>query len=184
MSDWIKRPRVLLGIIIGALVVFYLVGSSLKKPSSKSTTAPAPTAAPTTPQTPSAAQTQSRLKQLPVVNVMIGGQKFKLWLATTTAEQTAGLMHVAHLPSDRGMIFLFHHTAPKTFWMKNTPLPLDVIFLHGSTVVRMYTMKPMNSHQLYPSVQPVTAGIELCAGTCAKLGLKPGDQIHLPVSAQ
>ena len=184
MSDWIKRPRVLLGIIIGVVVVLYLIGLSKKKPVSKSTTAPALASAPSSPRTPSAAQTQSRLKELPVVNVMIGGQQFKLWLATTTAEQTAGLMHVTYLPSDRGMIFLFHHTAPKTFWMKNTPLPLDVIFLHGSTVVRLYTMKPMNSHQLYPSVQPVTAGIELCGGTCAKLGLKPGDQIHLPVSAQ
>ena len=184
MSDWIKRPRVVVGIVIGALVVFYLIGLSKKKPASKSMTAPVPTAIPTAPPAPSAAQTQSRLKQLPVVNVMIGGRKFKLWLATTTAEQTAGLMHVTDLPSDRGMIFLFHHAAPKTFWMKNTPLPLDVIFLHGSTVVRMYNMKPMNSHQLYPSVQPVTAAIELCSGTCAELGLKPGDQIHLPVSAQ
>ena len=183
MSDWIKRPRVLLGIIIAAVVVFYLIGVSKHKPAAKHTAASPPVAVHPAFTAPSAVQTRNRLKQLPVVNVMIGGRKFKLWLATTAAEQTSGLMDVTHLARDRGMLFLFHHDVPKTFWMKNTPLPLDVIFLHGSTVVRMYTMKPMNSRLLYPSVQPVTAGIELRGGTCAKLGLKPGDQIHLPVSA-
>jgi uncharacterized membrane protein (UPF0127 family) len=179
-TSWFMRPRTLLGVLIAVLVVLYLVGLSNKKrhTASKSVSAAKPSGDGAA--VPPAAE---RLAKLPVVSVTIAGKHFQLWLATTPAEKASGLMFVKHLAADQGMIFLFHHTAPKTFWMKNTPLPLDAIFLNGSKIVRMYTMKPMNSKRLYPSVQPVTAAIELNGGTCAKLGLKPGDHIVLPVSA-
>ncbi len=183
MTSWLLRPRIVIGLLIFAVIVLFLVGYNAKQVKQREMATSASNHAGKT-IAPERKTIRNALSTLPVISVSIAGHPFKLWLANTTAEETAGLMHVHDLAADRGMVFLFRKAKPEAFWMKNTPLPLDLIFLNRSTVVRIYTMKPMNSKLLYPSKQAVTAAIELNAGTCAKLGLKSGDRIKLPVSAE
>lgn len=183
-ANWYLRPRVLIGMLLFVIIFLYLVGWHNHAMKQKKGTAKATSKQAGSTGKPAKKPRRNVLGALPVVKVEIAGHPFKLWLASTLAEKKAGLMQVNHLASDRGMLFLFHTAKPETFWMKNTPIPLDLVFLDGATVGRIYTMKPMNSKLLYSSKQPVTAAIELQAGICAKLGLKPGDQIKLPVSAE
>ncbi len=183
LTNWFLRPRVFLGMLIFAFIVVFLVGYHNNQIKQQHKMAASGTGRSAGAGYPAKRPTHNVLSHLPVIKVAIAGQIFKLWLASTTAEKEAGLMHVSQLAADRGMIFLFHTPKPETFWMKNTPIPLDLVFLNATKVARIYTMKPLQTKVLYPSKEPVTAAIELKAGTCAKLGLKPGDQIKLPVSA-
>ena len=182
-TNWLLRPRVFLGLLIFAVIVVFLVGYHNHQMKQQRKMATSSVGRSRGTSYPAKSVNHNVLSALPVIKVSIAGHTFKLWLASTAAEKDAGLMHVKKLAADRGMIFLFHTPKPKTFWMKNTPVPLDLIFLYATKVKRIYTMKPMQTKVLYPSKQPVTAAIELKAGTCAKLGLKPGDRIKLPVSA-
>lgn len=182
-NNWFLRPRVFFGLLIFAVIVVFLIGYHNNQMKQQRKMAESSIGQSGRSIHPAKSLTHNVLSSLPVVKVSIAGHIFKLWLASTTVEKEAGLMHVKKLAADRGMMFIFHTPQPKTFWMKNTPIPLDLIFLYASKVKRIYTMTPMQTKVLYPSKQPVTAAIELSAGTCAKLGLRPGDRIKLPVSA-
>ncbi len=184
-ASWLLKPRNLVGLLITVLIVLYLIGVGRNKLQKGGAPATAGSSTATVGAHPSARHvlSQNNLRTLPVIQTLIASKPFKLWLASSKAQQEAGLMHVSFLPADRGMLFTFQPSAKKAFWMKNTPLPLDVIFLASNKVVRIYTMAPMNDTRIYSSGVPVNAAIELNAGTCAKLGLKPGDIITLPVGA-
>ncbi|MGC8624092.1 MAG: DUF192 domain-containing protein [Phycisphaerae bacterium] len=122
-----------------------------------------------------------RLK-LPIVPVRVGNKTLKLWVASTTSTQERGLMYIRRMPDNRGMLFVFSHSAPQTFWMKHTRIALDLILLNRQgMVVRHYTMPPDNGKTLYPSGQPVRFAIELNAGMFKRLQLHEAMTIHIPV---
>lgn len=122
------------------------------------------------------------LPNLPQEKVTLGPKVFTLWIASTPDEQEKGLMFVKNMPADRGMIFVFPDPQAQTFWMKDTLIPLDLIYIsQDGTIVRHYTMVPDGGQQLYFSDAPVQDAIEINAGCFAALHLHDGDRINLPV---
>ena len=107
-----------------------------------------------------------------------GVHAFSVELATNAAERAVGLMNRKELPEGRGMLFDFHDDQPVQFWMHNTYIPLDMIFIAGDgRVVRVAeNAKPM-SDDLIPSGRPVRAVLEVIGGTARKFGIAPGDRV-------
>ncbi|MGA8697207.1 MAG: DUF192 domain-containing protein [Xanthobacteraceae bacterium] len=107
-----------------------------------------------------------------------GVHAFSVELATNTAERAVGLMYRKELPEGRGMLFDFHDDQPVQFWMHNTYISLDMIFIAGGgRVVRVAeNAKPM-SDELIPSGRPVRAVLEVIAGTARKFGIAAGDRV-------
>ena len=112
-------------------------------------------------------------------------------LADTDAARTRGLMERTSLPDDGGMLFVFPKPEVHRFWMKNTRIPLDILYLDtAGRITAIHTMAveppqaPGESEEgyharlpLYSSVRPAIAAIELNAGMAESLGLKPGQSL-------
>jgi uncharacterized protein len=107
-----------------------------------------------------------------------GVHAFDVQLATNDAERERGLMFVKSLPEGQGMLFDFKRNQPVSFWMHNTYIPLDMIFIAGDGRVMHIAenAKPL-SDDLIPSQYPVRAVLEVIGGTAEKLGIKPGDRV-------
>jgi len=104
---------------------------------------------------------------------------FTVELADDDGKRTIGLMHRAEMAADRGMLFDFHTPRRVGFWMRNTFIPLDMIFArsNGEIVSIIENVQPHTEKPVGPD-RPVRAVLELNAGTVKKLGLKIGDMIH------
>jgi uncharacterized membrane protein (UPF0127 family) len=107
---------------------------------------------------------------------------FGVELAVTPEEQARGLMFRRDLPEMQGMLFDFHREQPTSFWMKNTYVSLDMIFIRadGRILSIAENTVPL-SEALVPSGGPVRAVLEVIAGTCKKLGIAPGDRVKHPI---
>ena len=108
----------------------------------------------------------------------LAGHAFSIELATTPAAQEHGLMDRTSMAADHGMLFVFEDTQPRTFWMKNTLIPLDMLFFDAQRrlVAIQADAQPCKADpcSLYPSHAPARYVLELNAGTAAKLGLRKG----------
>src|SRR2546423_369819 len=107
-----------------------------------------------------------------------GVHTFLVEVAATPAQIARGLMFRRALPEGHGMLFDFKREQEVTFWMKNTYISLDMIFIRadGRTLRIAKNTRPL-SHRLVPSGGTVRAVLELIAGTATKLGLAPGDRV-------
>jgi len=107
-----------------------------------------------------------------------GVHPFSVELATNDAEREKGLMYRRYMPRDRGMLFDFKREEPVTFWMKNTYISLDIIFISrsGSVVGVERDAEPL-SERMIPSGAPCYAVLEVNAGVAASIDLRPGDKI-------
>ena len=119
-----------------------------------------------------------------LVHMRVGDRPFTLELAATDKTRQHGLMHRHSLPADRGMLFVFPDEAPRSFWMRNTVIPLDIVYLdkHGK-VVSISQMKPLDESGV-PSATPAKYAIELNEGAAAKAGVKVGDVLDIPPAAR
>ncbi|HJR09846.1 MAG TPA: DUF192 domain-containing protein [Rhodanobacteraceae bacterium] len=113
--------------------------------------------------------------------VTLDGHRFTVEIAATPAEQEHGLMDRTSMAADHGMLFVFQDDEPRTFWMKNTLIPLDMLFFdaHRRLVAVQANAQPCKADpcQLYPSNAPARYVLELNAGTAAKLEARKGDLI-------
>jgi uncharacterized membrane protein (UPF0127 family) len=107
-----------------------------------------------------------------------GRHHFKVWIADNDQSRQQGLMYIKDLPANHGMLFLFERPRFVSFWMKNTYLSLDIIFIapDGVVVNIARDTKPL-SLDLIDSNAPVTGVLELIAGTAARIGLAVGDHV-------
>jgi uncharacterized protein len=107
-----------------------------------------------------------------------GVHPFVVELATNDADRERGLMFRKELPEGRGMLFDFEHEGPVVFWMHNTYIPLDMIFIRadGSILRIAENTEPMSDRRI-PSGGPVRAVLEVIGGTARKLGIEPGDKV-------
>lgn len=113
-----------------------------------------------------------------------GVHSFTVELARTEAERAKGLMYRKTLAPDRGMLFDFHQEQEVAFWMDNTYVSLDMIFIRGDgTIWRIEENTTPLSTRNVPSRGPVRAVLEVVAGTSRKLGIAPGDKVTHPVFA-
>lgn len=104
--------------------------------------------------------------------------RFDVWVADTPARSEQGLMYVRDLPPGRGMVFPFAPARVVSFWMKNTYIPLDLLFIAaGGQVVKITERAPPLRLDLLSSDVPVGAVLELRGGEAGLLGIKVGDRV-------
>jgi uncharacterized membrane protein (UPF0127 family) len=124
-----------------------------------------------------AAQPQPTLPEAPfVIDSARGSIRFNVELATTKPQQERGLMFRRSLGPDQGMLFDLHTERRVALWMKNTLIPLDMLFFDkdGVLVFIVHEAKPMSLKPLGPH-RPVRAVLEVLGGRSNALGLEPGD---------
>jgi hypothetical protein len=116
-----------------------------------------------------------------VLETASGAHSFTIEVATTEAERELGLMFRRSLPQDGGMLFLYDQPQPIAMWMKNTLIPLDMVFIDAAgRVHRIETHAEPFSTTPIPSDGEVQAILELNAGTADTIGLKAGDKVVYP----
>jgi len=127
------------------------------------------------------ATAQEKLEELTVVTSS-GTHPFSVEVMRTGQQRERGLMFRRFLPQDRGMLFDFKSEQPIMMWMKNTYLPLDMIFISRSgKVVRIAQNTEPLSERIVASGAPAYAVLEVNAGTSMKIGLEIGDKIRHPL---
>jgi uncharacterized membrane protein (UPF0127 family) len=148
------------------LLLLCLAGSALLLPAGAART-----------QTPAAPLEE--LSAFPQTTLTISGagtsHQFNIWVADTAAREEQGLMFVRELPADQGMAFNDKTPRVWTMWMKNTYIPLDMLFVAADGhVVKIAHAMPHDETTISSDV-PVDGVIELQGGICEKLHLKVGD---------
>lgn len=119
-----------------------------------------------------------------------GGQviNFKVWIADTPSRDEQGLMYVKSIDDHAGMLFVFPATRRVTMWMKNTYVPLDMLFIDESGHIDYIAPRatPL-SLDVIAAPRPVRAVLELKGGDCEVFGIHAGDQVfdsHLPAAVR
>ncbi len=103
---------------------------------------------------------------------------FEVEVAKDQKTRTKGLMGRSSLPADEGMLFLFDVEQEGAFWMKNTLIPLDMIFIKADgTILSVHSMAQPHSLKVIKSGGLVKAGLEINGGLAKKLGIKPGQTV-------
>ena len=106
--------------------------------------------------------------------------RFTVEVARTLEEQQRGLMFRESLAPDRGMIFPYEPPRPVAFWMKNTLIPLDMIFIRADGIIaNIETAVPLSLESV-PSAGDAAAVLEIAGGRSAELGIKAGDKVDWP----
>ena len=195
--------RTMIGVAL-CLVVLVMASAcngsdSEPTPVATSTIIPEPTVTATPSPSPTVVATQTAVSSpIPLDNFMppdpvagvgdvgealVGGRLFQLEVARTSSEQSRGLMERASLPQDAAMLFIYGSEEYRNFWMKNTLIPLDILFLDAQgVVVDVQTMHPQigvadGALKVYPSALPARYALEMNAGLAEALGIAPGAQV-------
>jgi uncharacterized membrane protein (UPF0127 family) len=127
---------------------------------------------------------QEALEKLEVIT-SAGTHPFSVEVMRTPEQLAQGLMFRRYMPDDRGMLFDFKTEQPVQFWMKNTYLPLDMIFISkaGKIVSIAENAEPL-SEKLIPSGGPVVGVLEVNAGTAVRIHAMPGDTVRASIFAK
>ena len=104
-----------------------------------------------------------------------------MWLADTPQRQAQGLMFVRSLPADRGMLFVHREPRAISMWMKNTYIPLDMVFIGADgRIQQIVEQTTPHSLDLIRSEAPARAVLEIAGGEARKLGLHAGQLVKHP----
>ena len=111
-----------------------------------------------------------------------GVHVFTVEIADTEPARERGLMFRKELPSGQGMLFDFHRDQQVGFWMKNTLIPLDMLFIDKSGRIAniAHSAKPL-SEEVIMSEGQVRAVLEVAGGTAKRHGIEPGDRVYNPI---
>jgi uncharacterized protein len=164
MMRWLNVVPMLLSI----LLIGCSVGNTAKSTTSISSSQ---TTAPTGQILPISAQA-----------VLSNGTIIQLEVARTPEQQAKGLMYRPPLPDNQGMLFQFSSPQPVSFWMKNVPVPLDMVFLQNGVVQYIEASAPPCPREPCPTYGPsvpIDMVIELRSGRAAELNLRVGDVIKI-----
>ena len=125
------------------------------------------------------AQEAQHLPNVPlVIHTSQGALMFRAEIARTPEEKQRGLMFRKELASDQSMLFIFEEVRDVSFWMENTLIPLDMLFIDEKGVVtHIHEMAQPLDRTPIPSMSPIKAVLEIYGGESAKQGIKVGDTI-------
>jgi hypothetical protein len=119
------------------------------------------------------------------IDAKSGRFAFQVEMAVSPEQRSQGLMFREDLAEDRGMLFDFGKLQRASMWMRNTYVPLDMLFIEGDGRITQIAAdtQPL-SDAVIASREPVRAVLELRAGVTAKLGIEPGDRVIHPLFAR
>ena len=123
---------------------------------------------------------------LPVTKITIdtasGPKSLLVELASDPPSQQRGLMYRREMAANAGMLFDFHNDARLSFWMKNTYLPLDMLFIRADGTISSIEPNavPLSTAPI-PSLEPVRAVLEINGGRAHDLGIRAGDRVHAAI---
>jgi len=113
------------------------------------------------------------------ISTQTGDHAFSVEIAASPETRERGLMYRRYMPMDRGMLFEFERDGPVAFWMKNTYIPLDMVFIaRNGKVTRIVDRAEPFSETAIPSGGPCAAVLELNGGVAAQIGLRTGDLVR------
>jgi uncharacterized protein len=116
-----------------------------------------------------------------VLKTATGDHSFNIEVMVTDNERSLGLMYRRSMPENKGMLFIYDPPQQATMWMKNTLIPLDMVFISADARVhRIEENAEPFSETLIPSDGDVVAVLELNGGEADKIGLRPGDKVIYP----
>ena len=125
------------------------------------------------------AQAQTGLEQVPLTVVSENGaHRFAVEVARTEEQQRMGLMFRTELGPDQGMIFPYQPPRDVSFWMKNTLIPLDIIFVRANGMIARISTAAPHSEAPVPSGEAIALVLEIPGGRAAELGIRPGDRVE------
>ena len=111
-----------------------------------------------------------------------GSHRFTVEVAETPEQMQQGLMYRRTMAADAGMLFDYKTPTMATMWMRNTFIPLDMLFIDAQgRIVNIHQRAVPQSLDIIASAAPIRAVIELNGGTAARLGIAPGDQVRHPI---
>jgi uncharacterized protein len=115
---------------------------------------------------------------LVIESTELGCFRFDVYLAVTRSQQLRGLMFVRDLPEWTGMLFLYERASVRSIWMKNTYIPLDILFARGDGTVSSIqaNAEPLSLTSM-SAIEPVNYVLELNAGTAERLSIKVGSRL-------
>ncbi|MDB5719104.1 MAG: hypothetical protein JWM38_2531 [Sphingomonas bacterium] len=144
--------------------------------------APPPSSAQTLPGAQPPVADQASLRRVPLTIVTARGtRRFQVELAASSEEQARGLMFRTNVPKGTGMLFPMAPARPAAFWMKNTLIPLDIIFVRpDGTIARIAANTAPETLDLVESGEPVVAVLEIAGGSAAPLGIAEGNRVRWP----
>jgi uncharacterized membrane protein (UPF0127 family) len=109
--------------------------------------------------------------------------KFDIYVATTRAQQTRGLMHVRYMPDSTGMLFVYQQPRLLSMWMKNTYMSLDMLFIRADgSIANIETHTDPLSLETISAIEPLNFVLELNAGVTERLGIDTDSRVHFPGS--
>jgi hypothetical protein len=113
-----------------------------------------------------------------IIRSATGEHRFAVQVAATPEQQEQGLMFYRSLGADQGMIFPYDPPQNVAFWMKNTLIPLDMVFIRADgTIARIVTAKPLDLTAV-PAGEPIVGVLEIRGGRAAELGIREGDKVE------
>ncbi|MDX2142981.1 MAG: DUF192 domain-containing protein [Rhodospirillaceae bacterium] len=120
------------------------------------------------------------------IQTKAGKVDFQVEVADDEQERSTGLMHRSDLAADRGMLFDFKTPRPVSFWMRNTFIPLDMIFIgkDGTILAIAENTVPHNDKGVGPGSIPILAVLELAGGVSKAKGIAPGDKVSHAIFAR
>lgn len=164
------------------LLSVLLIGCSTPTPAQPPTVTPGSHQIPVNTNQPPLVRNLGQKLPISAQAIVPNGTKIELEVARTPEEQAMGLMYRPALPDNRGMLFQFPRPFPASFWMKNVPVALDMVFLRNGVVKYVAAAVPACTADPCPSYGPGTSidqVIELRSGRAAQLGLKAGDTVKI-----
>ncbi len=116
--------------------------------------------------------------------VELAGKRYSVELATTDPQRERGLMFRDSMPADHGMLFIHEREEPQAYWMKNTHIPLDILYFDNARrlVSQQRDVPPCSLGDAcppYPSIAPARYVLELNAGQAASLNLRDGAELRI-----
>ena len=123
-------------------------------------------------------RSEAGLEQVPLTIRSAGAvHRFVVEVASTPEQQQQGLMHRQALAPDRGMLFPYETPQPAAFWMRNTLIPLDMIFIRADGAISSIVTAVPHDEVPVASNEPVAAVLEIPGGRAAQLGIREGDKV-------
>ena len=118
--------------------------------------------------------------ELPVATMNIKGHILNVELAAIPSARHCGLSYRERLPQNQGMLFVYPDAGPRTFWMKDTQIPLSIAFLDDSgKIINIYNMVPNQTDEHYTSSRPAKYALEVNQGWFQAHGIEIGDTLEL-----